>query len=213
MFRVETDERMVGLSFDDGPDPRYTPHVLDLLDHHRARATFFIVGVNAVAHPALLARQVASGHSIGNHTYDHRELELLDSAQVRREIQLGAEAIRKAGGPPLWLFRPPKGYTDQAVGVLADAERYRTVFWEFCLERFIEREGISPGVDAILHHATPGSIILAHDGGHILAPGRPTLDRSSTMKALPLLLKGLEHKGLRVVDIPTLLRSARPTDR
>ena len=77
VFRVPTDKRIVALSFDDGPDPAYTPHVLDVLDQYKAKATFFVVGVNALAHRDLVAHIRTAGHSFGNHTYDHRDLERL----------------------------------------------------------------------------------------------------------------------------------------
>lgn len=212
VFNVDVAEPLVGLTFDDGPDPRYTPQVLDVLDQHAAKATFFLVGVNAAAHPELVAQQLGGGHTLGNHTYDHVELERLDEAHVRSEIDRGAMAIEGAGGPPLRLFRPPKGYTDTAVGVLADARRYRTIFWDVCLERYIGHHGIVGGVRTALDRVRPGSIIVAHDGGHVLAPHHPYLNRSRTVQALPLLLSGLAERGLRPVDVPTLLQHAQSGD-
>jgi hypothetical protein len=83
--RVDTSAPMVALSFDDGPDPRYTPTVLDLLAQHGAKATFFLVGVNAAARRDLVARQRRAGHSIGNHTYDHADLASLAPYRVRAD--------------------------------------------------------------------------------------------------------------------------------
>jgi peptidoglycan/xylan/chitin deacetylase (PgdA/CDA1 family) len=209
IFRVPVREPIVALSFDDGPDPRYTPHVLDLLSQHDLAATFFLVGVNALAAPDLVARHLAEGHTIGNHTYDHPDLQQLDRAAVRVEVERGSTALRSAGTGAVRLFRPPKGHTDEAVDVVADADRYRTIFWDVCLERWIDRLGIVEGTRAALAHVQPGSIIVAHDGGHVVAPHHPHLDRSRTMEALPLLFAGLRAKHLRVVDVPTLLHAGR----
>lgn len=206
LFRVRTNEPFVALTFDDGPDPTYTSDVLDLLERHRAGATFFVVGVNALAHTELLKRTIGDGHSIGNHTYDHRELELLDAAGVRVEIDRGERSMVRAGAPNPNLFRPPKGFTDEVVGVLADAERYRTVFWDVCVERFVNHQPVTRGVAGLLARIGPGSIILAHDSGIITGSGRSSLSRARTMQALPLLLEGLAAAGLTVVDVPTLLR-------
>jgi peptidoglycan/xylan/chitin deacetylase (PgdA/CDA1 family) len=207
--RVETSAPIVALSFDDGPDPRYTPKVLDLLEQHRARATFFLVGVNAVARPDLVARQRRAGHTIGNHTYDHADLELLAPASVRAEIERGSIALAGAGAGRPTLFRPPKGHTDDSVRVIADDDRYRTIFWDVCLEHHLHGRTIEEGVASALAAVRQGSVIVAHDGGHVLAPGHPVLDRSNTVRALPLLLEGLRAAGLGVVDVPTLLHHRR----
>jgi chitooligosaccharide deacetylase len=200
----------VALSFDDGPDPQYTPTVLDLLDRHGANATFFVVGVNALAHGDLIAKQRKAGHTFGNHTYDHRDLERLDLADVRDEIDHGRTALDKAGVPTTALFRPPKGYTTPDVRLAAVHDEYRTVFWDACVEHFVNHQPVAQGVERMLHHVRPGSVLLAHDGGTIAGTGRPALDRSRTMEALPLLLAGLKRKGLTVVDVPTLLAETAP---
>ena len=205
VFNVKTDERVIALTFDDGPDPHYTPTVLDLLAAHKASATFFVVGANVRAHGDLVHRQHDAGHALGNHTYDHPQLELLAPAEVDTEIDRGAAALRGAGLGTPTLFRPPKGFTDDVVGVLADALRYRTIFWDLCVERFLDGNEPKKAVDQLMRRAKPGSIILAHDGGHILAPGKPFLDRRPTMRALPILMDRLEREGFRFVDIPRLL--------
>ncbi len=212
VFRVHVDEPIVALSFDDGPDPRYTPHVLDLLARDSLTATFFLVGVNAIRYSELVARTKDAGHSFGNHTYDHPALELLDPAQVRSEIDRGATALVGAGTGAVRLFRPPKGHTNEAVGVIADAGRYRTIFWDQCLERWVHHLGVRAGAQAVVERVRPGSVIVAHDGGHIAAAHHPHINRTPTMEALPILLAGLHRRGLRVVDVPTLLSRRRRRD-
>lgn len=210
VFRVRTREKVVAMTFDDGPDARYTQHVLDLLTSVDASATFFQIGVNAQAEPALTNAVLHAGHTIGNHTFDHANLELLHSAGIESEIDRGEEALVSVGVPRPNLFRPPKGYTDEAVGILADAARYKTVFWGLCVEAFVNHQDIGLGVNTMLDRVRPGEIILAHDGGHVVGvPDRPVLSRERTMESLPLLFSGLAKRGYRVVDVPTLLTFGR----
>lgn len=203
VFRVDTDRPYVALTFDDGPDPAYTPRVLELLAESGITATFFVVGVNAIAHRDLIRQEVEAGHTFGNHTRTHADLERLTPGQVAAEIEGGEKDIVAAGAPRPRLFRPPRGLTDEVVAVFADAERYRTVFWDVAVEHFVLHLGVEEGVQHLLDRVGPGSIILAHDGGH--TPGRPPVDRASTLEALPLLLTGLRRRGLHPVDLPTLL--------
>jgi hypothetical protein len=93
--------------------------------------------------------------------------------------------------------------------VIADDDRYQTVFWDVCVEHHLHGRSVEDGVASALAAVQQGSVIVAHDGGHILAPGHPVLDRSRTMEALPLLLGGLRTAGFTVVDVPTLLRHRR----
>ena len=206
MVRVDTHQRLVALTFDDGPDPRWTPRVLDLLRQYHAHATFFEVGKNVVAHPDLVHAALADGNEVADHTWDHPDLEIMPAVQVSQEITHGADAFAQVGAPAPKYFRPPKGLTDDAVGVLANANQYRTIFWDLCLERFVDHTPDMP--DAVLDMLTrvkPGSIILAHDGG--------IPDRTKTLKTLPMLLAGLQQRGFKMVDVSQLLKAAEHVNR
>ena len=209
LFRVRTTKPYVGMTFDDGPDTRYSGKVLDLLGEREMTATFFMIGVNALANPELALRAVHEKHTVGNHTFDHAELELLRPAEIESEVDQGEAAIEKVGlGTPHW-FRPPKGYTDEAVGVIADADRYRTVFWELAVEHFVDHQDVDKGVDAMLDLVRPGMVLLAHDGGHVIGvKDRPVLSRARTMEALPLLLDGLRRKAFEVMNLDELVERA-----
>lgn len=207
LFRIPTTKPLVALTFDDGPDPRYTPGVLDLLEDRGMSATFFLVGANVAAEPELVRRILDAGHGIGNHTQDHRSLDAMTAQQVRIEIQRAHDALVAAGCPVPELFRPPRGLTNAIVGTLADSYAYRTVFWDACVEHFVNDQPVADGVEQMLHKIRPGSIILAHDGGRIVGSGRAPLSRARTMRALPDLLDGLTARGLKVVDVATLLHA------
>jgi peptidoglycan/xylan/chitin deacetylase (PgdA/CDA1 family) len=202
VFRVSMRTRLVALTFDDGPDPRYTPIVLRLLAQYHAHATFFVIGLNVQAHPDLVRAELAAHDELGDHTWDHTDLETLAPDKVQDEIERGASALRDAGAPAPKYFRPPHGYTDEAVGLLADAHKYRTIFWDLAVEHYVNHSPTVPaGVDALLARVRPGSIILAHDGG--------IPNRARTMQALPLLLRGLRARGYRVVDVSQLLSAGK----
>jgi len=201
--------RAVALTFDDGPDPTYTPDVLRILRRFRANATFFAVGVNALAHPDLIQACLKAGHEIGNHTLDHDDLSRLDRTGVAAQLRGGADAITAAGAPRPRLFRPPKGRSDAIVAEFAEAQGYETFLWHVCLEHFVHRAGVEQGVRELLEEVGPGTIILAHDGGHIEAPGHPVVRRAATVAALPLLLEGLRRRHYRATTITTVKGLAR----
>jgi peptidoglycan/xylan/chitin deacetylase (PgdA/CDA1 family) len=206
VVRVETKQRLVALTFDDGPDPRWTPRVLELLRQYHAHATFFQVGKNVVAHPDLVHAVLNDGNEVADHTWDHPDLDLMSAVQVGAEITQGADALRQVGAPAPKYFRPPKGLTDEAVGVLADANQYRTIFWDLCLERFVDHTPDVPdAMQDMLTRVRPGSIILAHDGG--------IPDRTKTLQTLPMLLKGLQARGFKMVDVTQLLKAAQHINR
>ncbi|MFN2606596.1 MAG: polysaccharide deacetylase family protein [Acidimicrobiales bacterium] len=200
---IRTPQPLVALTLDDGPDPRWTPQVLAMLRQYHATATFFDVGRQAAAYPDLVRAELAAGNTVGDHTWSHADLQTLDPPEVAAELAKGADALRAAGAPAPDLFRPPYGYTDQAIGVLAAAAGYRTVFWTASVEHFVNHPpGVVGGVDELVEAIHPGTIILAHDGG--------VPDRTRTMQALPLLLSRLKARGYRVVDVDTLLGAASP---
>ena len=199
VFRVTTGRPLVALTFDDGPDPRWTPAVLGLLGGRAGRATFFLVGRSALAHPDLVQAELAGGDEIGNHTLTHAHLEFLTPAGVQAEVAGGSRAIVAAGAPRPLLFRPPRGFTTKVVARAAARAREQTVFWGLTVERFIGRRGaVADGVSRLLARMRPGTVVLAHDGG---------MDRSRTLQALPLLLDGLAARGYRLVTLSELLAS------
>lgn len=192
------DGRRVCLTFDDGPDPRHTPRILDILAEHRCRATFFVLGEAAERWPGLVARVVDEGHSLGSHSFSHRRAWLMTAARIRYEMDLARLTLAAiAGRAPRW-FRPPYGHFDRTM--LAEAARLgmETVLWA--------RSAIdwgplaSPaGVSRRLRRTAAGEIVLLHDARR--RHNRPEV----TAMVLPGILELLGSRNL----VPIGLDAAR----
>ncbi|MGQ9779712.1 MAG: polysaccharide deacetylase family protein [Bacillota bacterium] len=190
-----TKERLVALTFDDGPDPRFTPAVLAVLHRYGAHATFFVVGSNVRRWPELLRAEVAAGHEIGNHTYSHPELYKLPRAEVEQEIADCDAVVAEVAGVVPRFFRPPYERLSLAVFQSAWAFGKQIVLAGPALEHHKARTPQEMAA-RVLARVRPGTIILAHDG---------RLDRRMTVAALPLLLAELEARGYRFVTLTELL--------
>lgn len=175
------------LTFDDGPDPTWTPQVLSVLAKHNAHATFFVLGRAAGAHPGLVADERAAGHSVGNHTTTHPDLTKLSVADITSQWQRTANVI---GGTP--CARPPYGAVNATVRQVTTGLGYRVQLWDIDT-----RDWSRPGADVITQRivdgARPGAVVLLHDGGN---------DRSQTVAALDAALTRLDAAGWRYEAIP-----------
>lgn len=202
---VQTSDPVVALTFDDGPDPAYTPDVLAILDEFGVPATFFMIGRAATAHPRLVAQVRRAGHAIGNHTADHLWLDGRGGDEVAAQIRGGDTALGALGVPTPSLFRPPRGLTSPMVAAQTTALGKRTCFWGTSIEGDLPHH--SPEVTAALNAARlrPGSIILGHDGGHLDGPNPQRIDRSRTVRALPDLIRLTRLGGFEFVTLPDLL--------
>jgi peptidoglycan/xylan/chitin deacetylase (PgdA/CDA1 family) len=189
--RFRTSRQEVWLTIDDGPDPATTPRVLDLLDAHQARATFFLIGEKAARHPGLVGEIIQRGHTLGNHTHTHPHVNYW-SATARRtgeEMDRCAAALVSAGAPaPAW-FRPPVGLKSLALHRALAARNLELVLWS---ARGYDTKVRDPdaAVRRICHALAPGSIILAHESG---PPG------SVRVEVISRLLKRLTDAGYRCV--------------
>jgi peptidoglycan-N-acetylglucosamine deacetylase len=175
--------RIVRLTFDDGPVRVNTPRVLKVLSNYRVKATFFVIGQQARRHPRLLKREYRQGHSVQNHTYTHPDLTTLGNARIRRELRATNRAIKAAGVPRPYRFRPPYGHTNARVrGVGASLGLIQTLWsvdphdWANPPASVICRRVVS--------NVRPGSIVLLHDGSG-----------ANTVEALPCIIKRLRGRG------------------
>jgi len=199
VLSVRTRRRMVALSFDDGPNPRYTPAVLAMLRRVGAHATFFDTGEHVARYPELARRTVRMGNEVGNHTWDHPKLPGMHRARVLAEVRRTSAAMRAAHVRESDLFRPPYGAFDGEDASAVRQAGHLVVGWDLCVEKELRGRTTAEATARLLAKVHPGSIILAHDAG--------SPDRARTLQALPLLLDGLRRQGYRVVTIGRLLRA------
>jgi cellulose synthase/poly-beta-1,6-N-acetylglucosamine synthase-like glycosyltransferase/peptidoglycan/xylan/chitin deacetylase (PgdA/CDA1 family) len=195
--------RTVALTFDDGPDPRWTPQVLDVLRRHGAHATFFVVGARAAEHPGLVRRAVREGNEVGSHTYTHIDMASSPAWRVRFELDLTQRALAGAAGVHTRILRMPYS---SVPGALTSPEyaAARVAVGQGYLVALTDRDTEDwrrPGVDRIVRAATPrngaGAVVMMHDAGG---------DRAQTVQALDTLLTRLSARGYRFTTLGRALR-------
>lgn len=207
--RVETTEPLIALTFDDGPDPRFTPPLLNLLERHGARGTFFMVGSSAARHPDLVRQVAEAGHAIGNHTWDHPAVSRTSWKETRSQIQAGQDALEPYG---LRLFRPPYLALSKAAVI-----NCRTLGYEVIMANRDSCDWWNPDgsdiAETLLREARGGDIILLHDAlagfsGRVLSHP-PLVDRSAMLAGLEEFLMKTAGR-FRFVTVPELLARGRP---
>lgn len=149
----------MALTFDDGPNPEVTPRVLDILNSHNAKATFFLIGLHVPDNKAIVRRMHQAGHEIGNHTWSHRDLSGLTPQEVEDDIAAAQDAIVAAGAPAPHLFRPPYGAVDSMVRGHVSMS---VVSWNIDPEDWKAKRP-EQIIDHVLSHAKPGAIVDLHD--------------------------------------------------
>jgi peptidoglycan-N-acetylglucosamine deacetylase len=162
----------IALTFDDGPNPAWTPRLLDILAGHEMRATFFLVGRYAAAQPALVRRIALAGHTIGNHSWSHPNLALTQAAKIHDELDRTSRTLEQILGRPVQLFRPPFGARRPAVFRVAAALGLRPVLWnamtgdwsEPSADRIVQN--LVSRIDRLAKRGQAANIVL-HDGGHL----------------------------------------------
>lgn len=193
LTRLPTKEKIVALTFDDGPSPETTPVVLDALGSFGVHATFFVLGEAVERSPGLLRRIVAEGHAVGLHGYRHRPFVLMNQRQIKGEIERAREASRCACPEAVLLtcLRPPHGF--KSPGVLWAVRRagFRLAGWSADGRDYAEADPARVAQN-VLDHLRPGAIILLHDG-----PGNVAM-----VAALPAILQGLRERGWRPLALP-----------
>ena len=195
---VPTSEKVIALTFDDGPHPVYTRQILDILYKYHVKATFFMIGRLMERYPDIVQDVLRRGHVIANHTYTHPgNIELDTSAQVIRELEQCEQVIERMTGKRAYYFRPPRGLIDSTVFSIAQDEGYQTILWTVSADH---HDAPTPELMAerVLKLSRPGGIILAHDGSF------PT--RWKDVAATPLIIERLRKQGYRFVTIPELLK-------
>jgi len=197
--RGTPNQKLVALTFDDGPGPM-TPQFLKVLHDNHAPATFFVITEQLKDFGAASRQAVQDGFEVGDHTINHQMLGSMSKADQESEIVDGARQMVAAGIPPPRLFRPPGGSFDDTTVDILRAHHMLMTLWDVDTEDY-RLPGTPAIVRTALDQAKPGSIILMHDGGG---------DRSQTLAAVPQIIKGLRDRGFRLVTVPELVFSDPP---
>ena len=200
---VSTDEKIAALTFDDGPNPEATPALLEILNRHGAKATFFMVGRSAERYPDIVRKVAESGHSIGVHSWDHPSFPSICGSERRRQITACERALHPYGDK---LFRPPFGH--QSVASRMDFLRrgYKVIAWNVHAFDW-EIHDSRWTAERLSRDLRPGGIILLHDA-LFHAMHRGAEDRTPVLAALDAFLEGAGDFSF--VTVPDLLRAGRP---
>lgn len=195
IYRCPNDRMEIALTFDDGPHPRYTPMILEILEEYGIKATFFMIGENVRYYTPAAEAVIRAGHEVGNHTDSHHSLRPLDEAAMRREIEACEDAISSLAEYRPRFVRPPEGEMSDAMKHLMSDMDYRIVLWDVDTRDWAHTP---PAVIAerVLADVKAGDIILMHDF---------IGTRSPTPEALRLIIPALLERGYRFVTVGELV--------
>ncbi len=196
----ETTQKVVALTFDDGPYPPYTEQLLDVLKEYHVPATFFLVGQNAEKYPELVKRISVEGHQLGNHTYHHIDLLKADRKVIAEEMDRTNRVIMAASGIKPHLMRPPHGFRDPVVMEIMAERGLKVVEWSV-----MSRDWLNPGVDVIVERTVSkvknGSIVLLHDGDGVMSQA----PRIQSVEATRRIIQILSAQGYKFVTVDEIL--------
>lgn len=199
----KTTQKVVALTFDDGPYPPYTNQILDILQENQIQATFFLIGRNAEKHPDLVRRISMEGHQIGNHTYNHVDLLKANYNTVVEEVDKTGRVIAAITGKTPQAVRPPHGFRDPAVLKVMAERGLKVVEWSV-----MSKDWTNPGTDVIVKRTLAkvqnGSVILLHDGDGIAQ----SASRAQTVEATRRIIRELRLQGYKFVTVNEILSNA-----
>lgn len=194
-------DKLVALTFDDGPMPDNTAPILDILAEKKVRATFMVVGSRVAQNPDLFRKELAGQHEIGNHTWGHKVLPLVDRNEVDWQMRRTDEIVEQLSGQRPKLFRPPRGCVSGDCLTVASRLEYDVLMWSLQLyEGHLDAAG---NVRHVADKLRPGTILLAHDHGNA--------SRKVGLQALPDLIDTVRDRGYEFVTASELLEHSRST--
>lgn len=201
IWDVNTKEKIVAITFDDGPHPVFTPQILDILAKYNAKATFFVAGNKVKRFPAILKRQAKEGHEIANHTYNHIYNKNITAAKLTSELKQTDEVIKQITGYKPTLYRPVGGLHNDLIINTAIQNGKLVILWSWHQD---PQDWRSPAASKISRHITkgvkPGNIILLHDWN-----GSEFSQTSQTVEALESIMSHLKNKGYKCVTVSEML--------
>jgi peptidoglycan-N-acetylglucosamine deacetylase len=199
---LPSEDKIVALTFDDGPDDKYTNDVLQILKEFDIKATFFVIGKNIKTYPRFMEQIINEGHAIGNHTWSHVNLTDLSASQIKKELDKTNQILKKEFGVETDLVRPPFGAMDErTLKVLTDLG-FHTFKWSVDTRDWAGTDS-SAIIQNVRDNVKPGGVVLQHSAG-----GKGgNLD--NTLEALPVIISDLKEKGYQFVTLPEMLQIAQ----
>ncbi|MFA5116196.1 MAG: polysaccharide deacetylase family protein [Candidatus Omnitrophota bacterium] len=202
VYHPKVNEKVVALTFDDGPSPVWTPQILDELKRAGIKATFFMLGKHVAQYPDIAKRAAQEGHEIENHSYTHHGLINYKMDQLEKEIDDTEAVIKETTGRTTKYFRPPKAWATDKEKRKIKGMGYETVLWSLNSKDWVTfHDKQIRGY--ILRHIRPGDIILFHDSGAVFSTEGG--DRRQTVKTIFRLAEQLKEKGYKFVTVSELL--------
>lgn len=198
IYRHPNDRMEIALTFDDGPHPRYTPMILEILEEYGIKATFFMIGENVRYYTPAAEAVIRAGHEVGNHTDSHRCLKSLGTEDMKKEIRACEESIASVSECRPRFVRPPEGEMSETMKNLVSDMDYRIVLWDVDTRDWAHTPPATIAAQ-VLEDVHPGDIILMHDF---------IGERSPTPEALRLLIPALLERGYRFVTVSELVDDA-----
>ena len=195
LFNGNTHISEIALTFDDGPNPYYTPQVLAILQQYRVKATFFDVGYLIAYYPNIVRQEHNQENVVANHSWSHPDLATFSAQAIQSQLTSTSKIIQATIGVRPTFFRPPYGAINNTVLAQARNLHYTTVLWDGSAADW-NLPGVNVIVSKILHYARNGAIILLHDGGG---------NRAQTVAALPIIIATLKSRGYKFVTIQKLV--------
>lgn len=205
IFRVKETEKLVAITFDDGPSPIWTPKILDELKRANIKATFFLLGEHVEQYPGIARRIVAEGHEIGNHSNTHHVLLYYTIPELEKEVLDAEHIIKRATGVTTHYFRPPKAWLTSEEKVKLKEMGYEVVLWSLNSKDWVTFDDKYIR-NYIVRNVRPGDIILFHDSGGVFSAEGG--DRSETVRVIYRLSELLREKGYRFVTLSELIRKS-----
>lgn len=190
-------EAAIAITFDDGPNPEYTPLLLDLLKKYGVKASFFVVGSKVKAYPDIIKRMSQEGHTIGIHHYDHISSWIVSPFQLNKQLQMTEQAIQECTNERVRFYRPPWGHFN--IFSLLLSKRYKVIMWSHIFGDWKVAKGKNGLLNQLLQTTEAGSVLLLHDCGDTWGADR--LAPSYMLKSLEIYLQENVNKGTKFITL------------
>ena len=193
----KNNDQKIALTFDDGPHPKYTPKILEILRKYDIKATFFVIGQNVEFYPGIVEQIISDGHEIGNHTYRHKHTKMLTDEIFEEDVNKCDSLLYDNCDYEIKIFRPPEGYVDEKVKKIADELGYSIILWNIDTKDWAHATPYQIEKN-VINNISAGDIILMHDyvsGGN------------STIEALERIIPKLLDENYKFVKVSELIKN------